>query len=157
MGVLDVGEELAPMAHEVEPPPQEISRRPHLGRVDVGLGNQAAPQERGGLLGVDLVVLGLGPVDGLHVEGVAEDEGDALLGAEVRQPVPGEDALHGDHEVVAVGGDRPQEALRIAGEVAVEEHLALLVEDADVHGSRVQVDSAVVLVCFGVESHGSLL
>ncbi len=60
-------------------------------------------------------------------------------------------------EVLAVGGDGAQEALWLTEEVAVQKHLALPVEDADVHGSRVQVDPAVVLVGLGVESHGSLL
>ena len=45
------------------------------------------------------VVLGFGAVNGLHVEGVAEDEGDAFAGAEVCEPVPGEHALDGHDEV----------------------------------------------------------
>ena len=39
----------------------------------------------------------------------------------------------------------------------MQEHLAFLVEDADVHGPCVQVDSAVVFVRLRVESHCSLL
>jgi len=55
-------------------------------------------------------------VDGLHhVEGVAEDELDALTAIEVRQPVPGEDALDGDDQVVAEGLDGPEEGVRAAG------------------------------------------
>ena len=37
-----------------------------------------------------------------HVEGVSEDEGDALACAEVREPVPGEHAPDRNDEVVAV-------------------------------------------------------
>ena len=68
------------------------------------------PREQpGDLLGVDLVVLGLAAVDGLHVQRVAEDEGDPLGGAEVGEPVPGEHALAADDQPVAVRGQRRQE------------------------------------------------
>jgi hypothetical protein len=60
-------------------------------------------------MGVNPVVLGLAAVDRLHVEGVAEDEGDGFLGAEVGEPVPAEDALDADDEVVAVGLDGARE------------------------------------------------
>ena len=39
----------------------------------------------------------------------------------------------------------------------MQEHHPFLVEDADVHGPRVQIDPAVVLVRLRVESHRSLL
>jgi hypothetical protein len=44
-------------------------------------------------------------VDGFHVQGVSENESDLLVVAEVGQPVPGEQALDGDDEIVAEGGD----------------------------------------------------
>ena len=62
-------------------------------------GKHAAAQQAGDLGGVDRVVLGLAAVDGLHVQGVAEDEGDALVFAEVGEPVPGEHALAADDQV----------------------------------------------------------
>jgi len=37
--------------------------------------------------------------------------------------------------------------------VAVKDDLALLVQDAEVHGSGMKIDSAVVLVRFSVKSH----
>ena len=39
-------------------------------------------------------------------EGMAQDELDPLLGAEIGQPVPGENALDSDHQVLAKGFDR---------------------------------------------------
>lgn len=77
-----------------------------------------------------------------------------LPGAQVGQPVPGEDALDGDDEVLTVGGDHLEESLRPGLYVAVDEDFAGLVQDADVHGSGVQVDAAVVAVLLGVKSHG---
>ena len=153
MGVLDVGEQLGSLADQVEPSPEQIPGRSHLRRVDVRLGKHSSPHEGRDLVGVDAVVLGLAAVDGLHVERVAEDEGDALLGAEVGQPVPGEGALDRDDEVLAEGGDCGEEGLWLRADVSVQEHLALLVDNADVHRLRVQIDPAVVLVRIGVESH----
>ena len=102
---------------------------------------------------VDAVVLRLAAVDRLHVERVAEDEGDAFGGAEVGEPVPGEDALDGDDEVVAIGRDYLEERFGVRRQVLVDEHLAVAVEDADVHGLGVQIDAAVVAVLVRVESH----
>jgi len=157
VGVLDVGQEVAAAADQVEAPAEQIPRGPHLGRVDVGHGEVPAAEQARDLEGVHAVVLGLGAVDGLHVEGVAEDKVDALPPAEIGAPVPGEDALGNDDEALAVGRDGGQEGLRAAPQVAVEEDLALPVEDAEVQGPGVQVDPAVVPVGSGVESPGSLV
>ena len=102
---------------------------------------------------VDLVVLGLAAVDGLHVEGVAEDEGEAFARAQVGDPVPGEDALDGDHHVVVVRGDHVEQVLQGGRAMAMDADLALRVEDADVHPSRMQIDPTVVSVLFGIEPH----
>ena len=99
-------------------------------------------------MGVDLVVLGLAAVDGFHVKGVAEDEGDAFGGAEVGEPVPGEHALGGDDQVVAEGGDGIEEGARLGGDFAVQQGGAGLVEDAKVERPGVQIDAAVKLVGF---------
>jgi len=63
--------------------------------------------------------------------------------AEVGEPVPGEHALDGDHEVIPVGGDGFEERLRVRPDAAVEQYLAGLVQDAEVEGACVQVDAAV--------------
>jgi hypothetical protein len=71
--------------------------------VGVGKWEGAAAEQPGDLAGVDAVVLGLAAADGLHVQGVADHEGDALLPAQVGQPVPDEHALDADDQVVAEG------------------------------------------------------
>jgi hypothetical protein len=94
-------------------------------------------------------------VDGLHVEGVAKNEGEVLSGTKIGEPVPAEDALGGYDEVIAVGCDGLEEKLRIAAQVAMKNNVAGLVfEDAEMHGPSVEVDSAVVSMTAGVETHG---
>jgi hypothetical protein len=74
------------------------------------------PAKKGrNLVGIDLVVLGFPAVDGFHVQCVAQDEGDALAGAQIGDPVPGEDAFHRHNEIAAVGGDGFQEDIRDCG------------------------------------------
>src|SRR5262249_13022798 len=135
---------------------EQVACGAHAGRVDVGDRDVAAAEQAGDLAGVDLIVLALAAVNGFHVQGGPQDEGDVLLGAEVGQPVPAEGALDGNGEVVAEGGDGLEEALRFGGQVAVEDDLAGLIEDAQVHGSGVQIDAAVESVLMIVEAHGVL-
>ena len=71
-----------------------------------------------------LVVLGLAAVDGFHVQGVAEHEGDRLVLAEVGEPVPGEHALAADDEAVAEGRDGVEEGVGAGGQIAFEDGLA---------------------------------
>lgn len=92
-------------------------------------------------------------MDRLHVERVSEDEGDPFLGAEVGKPVPGEDALDGHHDILTVRSDDAQEMLWGGEAIAIDAHLALRVEDADVHPPGVQIDATVVSVLGGVEPH----
>ena len=123
------------------------------GGIDVGLREHAAAEQDGDLVGVDLVVFGLAAVDGLHVEGVAQDEGDAFLGAEVGEPVPGEHALDGDDESVAIGRNglekRSPGWLACCGAAGSRRPGSRM---QTIHGPGVQVDAAVELVLLGVES-----
>jgi hypothetical protein len=156
-GDLDVGEELGALAHEVHTAPEEIAGGPHPSGIDVRLRDHPAAQKGGDLEGVDLVVLRLPAVDSLHVEGVAEDEGDVLATAEVGEPVPGEDALDGDDEAFTVRAHDLEEVFGRGGDVLVDEDPPLAVEDADEHRSGVKVDAAVEGVALGVKSHRGLL
>ena len=60
----------------------------HGGRIRIGLRQCAAPQSHGNLLGVETVILGFAPVDGLHVWGVPQHKRQPFLDAHVGQPGP---------------------------------------------------------------------
>ena len=66
--------------------------------------------------------------------------------------VPGEDAFDGDDEIIAIGCNGLEERVWVGLQMAVQDDLPLLVQDADVHGPSVQVDATVKLVRRGVES-----
>lgn len=92
-------------------------------------------------------------MDSFHIECMAQDEGDRLLGAEIGEPIPDEHALDGDDDILPVGLDGPEKGLRRGLTVFVEHGVALLIQDAKVHGSGVQIDSAIKFVLVGVQSH----
>jgi putative addiction module component (TIGR02574 family) len=78
-------------------------------------------------------------MDGLHRQRVPQHKGDAVLGAEVGEPVPGEHALRAHDEIVAKGGHGLEERVRCGLQVAMHQHLAGPVEDADVHRLHVEI------------------
>ena len=140
----------------MQPTPNEITSRPHARWINVGL-RQAATQEARDLVRVDPVVLRFASVNRFHRERVAQHEGDAFRGAQVREPVPREHALGRHDQIVPVRGHDLEECLRRRWHVAVHQRLAGRVEDADVHRLHVEIDSALVLMLPVVESHSALL
>ena len=121
IGHLDVGQQLTALSHQVQATPEQVARRTHAGRVDVGLRQHPASEQHGDLVGVDLVVLGLAAVNGLHEQCMAEHEADAFPRAQIGEPIPGVDALAGHHEVVAVGSHGFEKRLGLRGQVLVNE------------------------------------
>jgi len=134
---------------------KQVAGLPLGPRIGVGQREQSAAEQGRELAGVDLVGLGLAAVDGFHVEGVAEDEGDAFVLAQVGQPVPGEPALRPDDQAVAVRLHGLQEGRGRGRQVLVEDGPSLGVEDVGVHRSGMEIDAGVVSMASGVESHGS--
>ena len=105
-------------------------------------------------MGIDRVVCGLAAMDGLHGEGMPEDKRDACVGTEVGEPVPGEQTFDRDDQSLLDTGQWLSERSRGRSVMLRCTHdLAALVEDADVHGPRVQVDAAVKWVLRRVKSH----
>lgn len=151
-GMLDVGSQLRPVAHQMPAAPEESSRGPQRGGVHIGLGQHAATQEDGNVLGVDRVVCGLTPMDRLHVQGMAEDKRDAFGRTEGGQPVPREPAFDGDDEPCSRGRNDVQKGLRGRLQMTVHENLATLVEDTDIHGTGMQIDATIKLVRLGIAS-----
>jgi hypothetical protein len=112
---------------------------------------------QGDLLRVNPVGLHLPAVDRLPVQRVPQHEGDALPGAEVGQPIPGEDTLDRDRQIVPVGGNQFEEAGRIGFDVPMNQNGTFLIDDADVHLPSVQIDAAVIPMLPSVKWHGGLL
>ena len=114
-------------------------------------------QRHGDCVGVDLVVVGLAAMDGLHREGMTEDKRDTVFSTEVSKPVPRKHTFGSQDDLSAVGGDGLQKRLRGGLHVPVQQCFTGLVEDAHVHGAGLEVDAAGKGVLFGVESLRGLL
>jgi hypothetical protein len=117
--MLDMSQEFGALAHQMGAAPEQVAGGTHLGWIDISLWQHATAQQGGNLLGIDLVLFGLTAVDGFHLEGVSQDEGNALLSAEVGEPIPSEDAFHGHDPSVPIGRHGLEEGFRSGFHIAV--------------------------------------
>ncbi len=92
-------------------------------------------------------------MDRFHVEGMAEDKGDVLLGTEIGDPVPGEHTLHGHNDILSERSNDVEKSFRVCVDILVNPDIASGIEDTDKHLLGMQVDSTIKLVLFGVEIH----
>ena len=63
------------------------------------------------------------------------------------EPILGEGALDGDHDIVAVGSRGFEKRLGSGRHVAVRHDFALGIEDAEVHGASVQSEKSRLSAC----------
>ena len=140
------------MARQMPAAPEQITRRSHLGRINIRVGQPPSAQPPGDLLGIDLVVFGFAPMNGRHGEGVPEDKRNACAGTEGGKPVPGEEAFDTDDEVLPVGGDSFEKRFRTSRHGAVHQDLTILVQPTEVQGAGMQVDAAGKWVLLRVEA-----
>ena len=131
--VLDVCQQLGPLAHEMVAAAHQVPGCPHPCRIDIGHGDQATLEQGRDLMRVYLVVFALTAVDGPHIEGMAEDEGNPLCLAEISDPVPGEHALHADDDILAEGVNHAKEGLLAGPDVPVQADDPFPIQDAEIH------------------------
>jgi hypothetical protein len=84
---------------------------------------------------------------------MAEDKVNVVIGAEVGDPVPREHAFEADDQVIPALGDQFQECLWRGFNVFVNELASGIIENTDVEGTGMQVNSAGISVLLGIESH----
>ena len=96
----------------------------------------------------------LPPWNRLHVQGVAEREGDLVVFAEVGEPIPGKHALAADDEARAIWRDGVAKGVGVGGQIGFEDGLAFVVKNVREHTSCVQIDATVECVGMVVEAHG---
>jgi hypothetical protein len=150
---LHVSQQLAAASDKKHSASDQVAGGAHLTWVDIAQRKGSATHQPSDLLAVELVVLLLPSMNGLHVQSVAEDERDLLHQAEVSQPVPGEHALGAHNQVVTEAVDGVHELARLGPDVSVQKLVAIMVEDAQVHPLRVQVHATIVSMLDVVESH----
>ena len=106
-----MGEPFGTFLHEVVSSSEEIPRGAHVPGVDVGHRESASSEESGDFLRIDLVVLTLAAMDRFHIERMAQDEGNPLLGTQIGEPIPDEHAFDGHGHILPVGLDRPDKGV----------------------------------------------
>lgn len=112
-------QEFRTFAHQVGTTPQEVTGGAHLGRIDIGLWEHAAAQQGGNLVRIDLGVFRFAAMDGVHLEGMPQHEGNVCCGTQVGEPIPGEDAFDGHDQPLAIRGNGLEERFGRRFHVAV--------------------------------------
>ena len=79
-------------------------------------------------MSIGFVVLRFAAVNRLHVESMSQHEYDLFSSAEIRQPVPREDAFHSDNNVLSKWSNGFQKRFRLGFHVAMENDRAGLIE-----------------------------
>ena len=87
-GLLHVGQECRTLTRQRPAVPEQSTGRPHRLGIDRGLGEQPTAPPHGDCWGIELVVCGVAPRDGVHLEGRPTHTGHACASAEVSQPRP---------------------------------------------------------------------
>ena len=77
--------------------------------------------------------------------------------AQIGDPVPGEQTLHRDDQVGAVGRQRLEQELLVGRNLRLQHDGAGLIDNANRQKPGVQIDAAVQLVLLGVKAHHGLL
>lgn len=67
IGVLYMGEKFGPFPNQMGSSSEQVPGGPHIGRINIGHGNQSSSEQSSYLIGVYFVVLCLASMDGFHV------------------------------------------------------------------------------------------
>jgi hypothetical protein len=86
--MLDVAQQFGPFPGERPAAPEQVAGGAPLCEIDIGLRAHPATEQPRNLVGIDRVVFGLAPADGLHRQGMPKHERHPHTRAEVREPGP---------------------------------------------------------------------
>ena len=142
LGLVDLGQECGAFVRQRPAAPAQVPGGTPVGGRARGLREPPTTQQRRHLWRVDLVVFGRATLAGLQRAGMAQDNREACMGPQVREPVPGAQALDRHDEPLSRRGKGLQEGLRVGLHMARHQNLAALVEEAERHGAGMQVDAA---------------
>jgi hypothetical protein len=92
-------------------------------------------------------------MDGFHVEGMPQHDGNTLLSTESSQPVPGAETFDRHNSAVTLGRHGLETRFRSGVQVAVHKDFPVTVHDTAVQAPGMQVNTAGTWVLVGVEAH----
>ncbi len=110
----------------------------------------AAPKQSRDFMGINPIILSLAAMNGFHIEGMAQDKRDVLLGTQIGDPVPGEHAFGSNDDVFPERLYGVEKDFQVGSYVSVQHDLSRGIQDAQIHFLGMQVDSTVKIVLFGV-------
>jgi hypothetical protein len=151
VGVLEVRQRLRPFPGERPAAPEQVTGRPHLGKIDRRWRAQAPAEQPGHLVGVERVVFGRATLEGCHRERRAEDNRARLAGPQVGEPGPREDPCDGHDDRLTGGPQGSEQGLWTGCQIALPHAVAGWRQETDIHAPGMQSDAAIRVVRLGVE------
>src|SRR5262252_9692208 len=91
-------------------------------------------------------------MDRLHIEGMAQHKRHPLTGTKVSEPRPGNNALASHDEIIPRRGNSLAKRVWVRWAVAMQQALAMVVQNTDVHGAGMQLNATINWVLFRVAS-----
>jgi hypothetical protein len=152
VGIVDVGQELGPVACQRHPAPEQGAGRPHGRRRDSGLREPTTAKPRRNVWCIDRVVCGLAPMARRHGEGMPSTQGLPSCAQRAASQVPGEETFDPDDDILAIGCESREQRVWGGWQVTVHQHFPSLVQEAEGHGAGVPVDATGKLGLLGVQS-----
>ena len=76
-----------------------------------------------------------------------------MPGTEISKPVPAENALYADNDIIEKRENQVKEQFRVGFDVFMNHDFSFVAENADIHFPGMQVDATVILVLIVVEFH----
>lgn len=100
---MDMGDEFGPLAYQANAATHQIPGVAQRFGIDIGYGRHATAQQGGDLMGIDRIVFCLAAVNGFHVHGMTEDEGNVLVFAPIGDSIRRKHTVDADDDVTAIG------------------------------------------------------
>src|SRR5207253_800022 len=91
-------------------------------------------------------------MDGFQGKRGSKDTRQAFEGTQIGQPVPREEAIDTDDQILPRGRNSLEQGVWPRGHMPGHQDLAILVQDAEVHGAGMQVNATIKCGLFGVEA-----
>jgi len=152
VGMVDGGEACAAWACQGPASAQQVAGGAPRGGGDRGVGEPPAAPQPGDWVGVARVVCGFAPMEGLHGEGMTTPTRATGVSTEVCTPVPGTQACGREDNLLAGGRAGREPRLRGGGHGTGQPRFPGLVEDAQVHGAGVEIETTRNRVRLGGEA-----
>jgi len=90
-------------------------------------------------------------VNCFHIQRMAQHKFDMVVRTEIGNPIPGEHKFDTDYKIFSVVRNQVQQTVWGCRDLFVNDYLSSMIEDAYIQGTRMQINSASIVMVMGIE------